>query len=709
MRQHGNTGARALRVAAVLLLCAVALLALCSCRPTDFFTEVVISSFADVVDEDNEQVTIVNSPDAEEESDDLAALSWSDSSEQSSLVNTLVVYSSDPTSALSTHNSIYALDPLLEGVEASLGVRLLYNAEDELEEETDEWLDNADDGTSSAGSSGGLGAGSGEGTDADDGSADEEDGGYGGTVAVYNPGDAFTEVPRVESLAVLGTDVAVLAQALGGNGAICAMSEEAFYGTDDADATASCFADVFGSSGDIDVASFAASCLLWEGDGTDPDDLTSIDALVEACGTDGVIVYDQALGDQYDFFTKAQREKLVDANITLVPVDFSTVQGILDAGAAIGDALSESSTCAQDASANYKLYKQAVRSIVKGAAATHGGDLAATSKSGSYNLLTDYNSCPVKTASVVGGSYPTACYVATSVATGWSWEGEGSMDPSRVLLLRNTSYASSPLAFWGQVAGVSPNYASYEESDTGGLELLWPYRAKSASGLSGSGNAYNRWLGAGSTTNTMQAGPSSINEGAQINTSYGLGSCYMPYLVVAATSTKTAAQVRKLAVASIEAYEDSGSIEGYSALPYGGSSSSEGTGIPGAGLGWRSTIGSQNAEGGTSSENPFLSGLSAESVVRANPNGLLGSWTEGSMESVLESVWLTELYSHTVSGCSYAAFNDMSDFSCTIGDYECSTMQEAVQAFYATFYRLGSANLESCYEAVVTDQFEDLQ
>ena len=739
-RQGQARGAGARIACAVCAALALAcLLGLCACRPTDFFTEVIISPFAEEVDEDNDTVTIVNSPDAEEESADLAALSWTDETERSELTDTLVVYSSTPTSALSTRNSIYDLNPLLEGEEASLGVRLLYDADSQLDEQTDDWLDNdADaqdvsestgaaaqaatgDGSEGEAASGGTasddalsdelsdGSGSEEGAQGDDGAGQQEEGGYGASVTVYNPGDAYTEVPRVESLAVIGASAAVLAQALGGAGAICAMSEEAYYGADDA-GVASSFAEVFGSSGDL-ASGFEESCLLWAGDGTAPEDLSSVEALVAACGTDGVIVYDQDLGDQYDFFSEAQREALSAAGITLVPVDFSTVQGMLDAAAAIGDALSESSTCAQDASANCKLYKQAVRSIVKGVAAMHGGTLAATSSGGAGTMLTDYNNSPVTTTSVVGSSgYPIVCYVATEVATGWSWGGDGTLDPSGVLLLRNSSYAGSPLAFWGQVAGVSPNYASYDAESSSDLELLWPYRSITASsGLSGSGSAYKRWLNSGADTTSMQAGPTSLNEGMAINTTYGLGSKYIPYLVVAGDGSTTADEAAELVVASIESYSSSGTITGYSALPYGGSSTTEGVGVPGAGLGWRSTIGSQNADGGTGSESPFLTGLSASSVVRVNPCGLLGSWTEGSMECVLEAVWLGTLYAYSPSGCSYEAVNDLTSFSCTIGGYECSTLQEAVQAFYATFYRVGDANLEACCDAAVPDQFEDLQ
>ena len=116
---------------AVLLACALG-----GCRPTDFFTEVVISPFAEEVDWDNSDKTVVNSPDAQEESADLSALDWDDESNRSEEVQNLVVYSSNPTTTLTAHHSIYDERPLFSGIEASDGVRLEFAAEAALDEET---------------------------------------------------------------------------------------------------------------------------------------------------------------------------------------------------------------------------------------------------------------------------------------------------------------------------------------------------------------------------------------------------------------------------------------------------------------------------------------------------------------------------------------------------------------------------------------------
>ena len=164
-------------------------------------------------------------------------------------------------------------------------------------------------------------------------------------VPQYNPGDAFSKVNRVDHLAVIGQSAAVMAQAIGGPGALSATTEGAYNGTDDP------YGRCRASLGYIFGNELSSCQLLWSGNGSTPGTLSDVDALVEACGKNGVILYDQNLGNQGSFFSLDQRKRLQAANIQMAPVDFSSVEGIKDCARALGQAFAndrERSQRAQD-------------------------------------------------------------------------------------------------------------------------------------------------------------------------------------------------------------------------------------------------------------------------------------------------------------------------------------------------------------------------
>jgi hypothetical protein len=741
----GKTRAKsALRAKAIAVaLSLVMALALCACKPTDFFIEVVITPFSDVVDEKNSQVNVVNSPDATEESAKLTALDWTDESPQSLDVENLTTYSDAPVSTLTTHHSIFDIHPRFPGIMASDAVRLVFDNKSDLDHESEadeldesileavsrsaggsESQDSGEVAPSEAVTGEGAGEGilgegggdaeeaggdpdgstsdpgtPGEGTGPGDSDGTEEDpyGGYNGEVAVYNPGDGFARVNRVDHLAVLGTDVAVLAQSLGGAGAICAMNEYAWYGLDAMGVrttTYASFVDVF--SGEM-PAGFEQGGLLWSADGARPANVRSIDALIAACGQKGVIVYDQTMGTSESLFSLDQRRRLQASEIQLVPVDMSTVQGMLDAAQVIGEALSESEECVQDALAMSRSYIRAVNDIVRSVAATNGGWLAQRNAAGS-SLLTAYNSPPVTNTRYLR----TFGYIATDSEQGLRYTG-GSIDASGVTLFGNNSaWMSTPLSFWMQAAGVHDNTTGgYPYT---GLMLFWPFYNnvdQITTTLVGgqSGGAWSRWLG--SSYATLGPAITLINgedpgRMATVGEGWGLGSAQVPYLIVCASGGKTAAEVKGAVVDSMLSYDSGGPLTPYSVLPYSSSF------IPLASVGdntFVSTIGSTN---GNTHESPFyMAGLAVDSVVRENPVGLLGSWIEGNMESVLEAIWLADIYSKSPAGCDYDPITSMSRFSVDIGGVTCTTTRAAVLQFYQTFYRCDAS---AAYEYIVTDE-----
>lgn len=742
------------------LLTASVAFGLAGCKPTDLFTEVVIKWDAETVDENNPDKATVNSPDAQEESTTLSALTWADSSTQSQDVQNLVVYSSDPNTLLSTHHSIFDLAPLFPGIEASDGVRLVYGADSDIDNEADATDEdeeppdadststggredtpesqasprrqapenaqtiqsqrgeqgdvsggggqsgNSQGGSQSGGSQGGSGGANQGGNTSDpnnqgggSGQGDEGDepdpyAGYDGTVRIYNPGDAFAQVQKADHIAVLGSDVSVMAQAIGGSGAVCAMSDYAYRGLDSSGrrtSTYSYFGEVFANeAGSIKF--------FWSRDGSSPSDVSNIGALVDACGKDGVIVYDQRLGDQTTLFSDAQRKELYAANIQLVPVDLSTVQGLLDAATVIGDALSESSESAQDSKAMARAYVSAVGNIVKASAATHGGTYVGPGPSSSAaSLYTTYYNCPVSG----GGAASALCYIATAAEGGLTY-ASGNLDVSGVVLFAASDPQETPLAFYAQAAGV---WDGTMTSYTKGLTVLWPVTTRiDKTVLTGgaSGGAWSQWLGTEEQASAMARSSNGSPGGSRTwaGDNYGLGSAYVPYLIVCATDGYSALQVRDAVVESM------GSARSlYSVRPYSGEESSIFKKTPTIDMeqGLFSSIGAACVPIGSSAESPFYStpALSRGDVVRENPCGLLGSWTEGSMESVLEAAWLADLYSASPEGCSYQPVTSMEQFSVTIGNQTCKSVREAVLAFYETFYRVDASE---AYGRIVTDE-----
>jgi hypothetical protein len=743
---------RAILAVALSLVLASSLFA---CKPTDFFTEVVITPFSDVIDYDNPTKTTVNSPDAAEESASLTALDWTEESTQSVAVENLVTWSANPTSTLTTHHSIYDLKPRFPGIEASDAVKLLFATAAELDHEVEaneqdeppppdvtttstggadntELGETASSEDATTGESTGEGAageeaggsdepgnepggnapdpnapGTGEGpTDTPGGQGEDPYGGYNGEVAVYNPNDGFARVNRVEHLAVLGNDIAVLAQSIGGAGAICAMNENAWYGLDEQGVssvtrykTNYTFRDVF--SGEF-LPSFEETGLLWSGSGASPDTVRDIDALVTSCGERGVIVYDQRLGYAESLFNLAQRQRLQAAGIQLVPVELSTVQGMLDAAQVIGEALSESTECVQDAPSMAREYSNTVNNIVRSVAAANGGflgtyDAAATGS----QPLTAYNSPPVgsvRYTRVYG-------YIATDSESGLTFNPSRNLDVSDIVLFGNNStWMETPLSFWLQTAGVWDGTAHPSISRTG-LQVLWPSDiGRSFATFSGghSGGALTRWLGSPQVSPGAREGNWNVmisrGEDARLG-SWGLGSKEIPYLIVCASDGKAAVQIKQTVVESMLTYKQS---DGTRLTPY--STLRNSLSHPGVTVGdfnFTSSIGALQTSGG---ESPFYAQpvpLAEADVVRANPTGLLGSWTEGTMESVLEAIWIADIYSRSPEGCDYVPITNMDNFRVSIGGVECTNTRDAVLQFYQYFYRCDASGV---YNSIVTDE-----
>ncbi len=686
---------RLVRVVVACVLVASCAALLCSCRPTDFFTEVIISPFADQVDENNPQRTIVNDPRAETTSDQLSSLDWADESTRSTQVQNLVTYSDKPTTNMNAFRSVFDLDPRFYGVQSSEPVQLDFSQPSSVSESDSQTPTETDlsaqerselegeaartESTEVVQQAIGVGENAADaGADAGDGGTNGTSGGYNGERKIYDPNNGFAEPPHADKIAACG-QAAVLVEALGGGGALAAMDEATYYGT--GTSSLGSFAEVFADELPSD---FAQTALLWSSDGDAPGDLADAEALASACGEGGVILYDQAQGDLESRFSADALSVLDRAGITYIPVDFSSVQGMLDAANVVGEVLSQSATAPQ-AKSNAEAYWQTVSDLVTQAADSHGGTLAARDESTSGSrLLTSYNSCPISGAR----TNHTFAAIGTSYVRGIGYTNGSYVLDSESGILFTGSTASSPLSFWAQAAGVWDRAADVVNSSSPKNDTAMLYGVVTGAyfDLSFFSSASGSSQLARCASKVLLGTEDRINTTSSSNFGDGLGSAAFPYLIVSSSGSSTSEEVKQSVVAQMLSSDP---LNPYSILPWNKQSPNN---METVGASSVSIIGSttDNAKGSV-----FLDqGVSASDTVRANPSGLLGSWTEGSMECVLEAVWLARIYSAAPANSDYSP----------ICSYTEQQLSDAVVSFYETFYRMDAAEAQSAYERVVVDK-----
>ena len=683
-----------------LLTTMVVALSLCGCKPTDFFTEIIITPLSDVVDEDNPDATIVNNPDAKQESPSLAALKFTDTSSRSEDVQNLVVWSNEPNTDMTTHHSIFDLTPLFPGIAASDGVRLVYDATAVVDHETqtqtqqqsatdaestsstegfdsttaskasdtstitddkqsgsgsDDESGTGDGGDDSGGDSAGKKDGDDQSDDPDDKGKTDDDTGTGGEVKTYRSGNKKDTPPSVHSIAAIGKQAAVLVQSIGGENAVCALSNDAWSGVDPN--TGSSFVTVFGDECSTD------GLYVFSNDGSTAGDI-NVASLINACnarnaGDDAnLVVYDESVvSDPNKLFTDDEIKQLNAANVVFAPVDFSTVKGMTDAATMVGEALESATDGASYTRSEY--YEDAIASIES---ATQG------SKADS-------------------SSTEVATLIATDAATGLILCDQSRVNTREIALYGDYGLSDSkPLSRWIADANVNDVLDSWYTASQKGVALLWPVDGVSITNYGSSSGGQTLRARVSGVSSTMQI---SYREGeGATNASGGLGSKNFPYLIVTGSQdgvTLSVSTVKNLVVSSIKS-------SGTTPTTYSALSGASATGT-------RSYIGWTNDRTTT---NPFLTGLSANDVVKENPTGLLGAWTEASFEDPLEAVWLTSLYAADApSGLEsgYTPVNDASKLTVSIAGNEYTGCEAIVKAFYSTFYRY-----DVNYDSVVTDK-----
>jgi hypothetical protein len=808
----GRNRRRLVLVSVLLVLGTLFLVTGCT-RPTDVLKELQYNENATLT---NDDPLYVNTPYSEETTDKLPAIDKMKTAAQKAGVQHIEVYGKEPTSAAATRHTIFDTDPLFEGdgVESSDAVKLYEsNSNDAVDEtveakklkakkdsnntdkknktDSDKTKDkkskdgksNSDSTSSNKGSSkAGAKKGGGSSKKGDNsnrtGNPEEGDGGTGnkgagtgnedegdnattpggyGAKSTYTPGEEVKDPPEADQVAAIG-QAAILVQAIGGKGALCAMDTATYNGNYQGKAKAGSFKKVFG---DELEAGFSSSCLLWKKDGTNYRYIKDIDKLVEACGENGVIVLPQDDVDTSTYFSKAQAAKIDKYNITVMPVSFRDAQSIEEAATAIGKVLKNSSKCAQDSVSTAKQYRTTFDNIISACADTTnegklsfggyqevGGKTAGTYSawSGGFSrknlyctFATDYDDCEGVTY-----SNPTGNSIDVDLSSG--------------LLFGEATYANSPLTLFGQAAGVtkinpiinSSPFTTYGKISATTVSPLWQYYGEdgtdvspneiSASGVPCEQKAFSGYSSDSlfsdmpytsygyQTYYTMVKLMSSSmhviffsNENFALDTSAtGLGTPLNPYLIVSGTDEYTGKAVKKNVIESSEtkrgAYytwslnknvDDTASTESSMALDFGVYDSNTGDEA------WTSIGNAIQPASGTGGNIESIFGpqddlMSIEDNVRVNPTGLLCKWTQGSVESVLESVWLSQVYSEGtkdyLGNSEYEPSYSMDDFQVKIDGETCSSLKEAVQQFYASVYRCPASQGAWTYSDLVVDE-----
>lgn len=727
------------RTRSSLFVSLVLLLVLCmctACKPTDFFTEVIITPFSDTVDENNTDKPVVNSPDAEQETKEKSALDISKDAPKTEQEENISVYSSDPNTETKTRHSVFDSESRYEDIEASDPVKLVPsnskdsvdgsvsakdksskgdNAQDnkQQEEQDSSAAKNegknekaGDDGSSGKGNSGKGKKGNkgknnkgdkSKGKDKNSDKKGDEENESSGKMAdeiTYDPDEPMkNKLQQAQKIGALG-QAAVMAQALGGKGTVVAMDEYTYSGKDSdgkrgKNATAQSFKDVFSAHLD---ASFKSDAVLWKADGSSSDDIkANFKKMVKAVGKNGVIVYEGSTSDTADMFNKSQLKTLKSNNIQLVPVEFSTYKSIRDAATCLGKILQGSEETEYDVKEAAKDYNKTLDNIVKAVAKTHGGNLAQFSTSVD-KVYSDYD--PINNTEYQG----VYSVVATDFTSGVKYKNSKfKLKTEQGLLFTHISYEASPLSYWLQAAGVVDMAAGTKKNSdesSSNLQVVWQTNGATFNLSNFSSTAYNafnlisKYRGKNSTHDT--SGYCLLQIPGNGSTS-GLGSSSMPYLVVSATQSEKASAVKKAVVKSMQTPKST-----YYAYKWNSKkmNTSE-DGIQGY-------VGYEEGYEGSVFHDRYGDQSSAyESSVRENPVGLLGSWTSGSMESVLESVWIANVYSQKpVESSTYNPVTNMGKFSVNIGGTTCTSLKQAVTEFYKTFYHYDDAS--NVYASVVT-------
>lgn len=663
--RHARSAPRlALHVVLVACLVAVALLA-CGCRDSDALKEIIYDQTSLNIDYDNPDKFLVNDSSAEQKNDSIPAEEHSDSAAVTDQKQNLVVYSSEPNAPQFTaKKSVWDPNPDFKGLEASETVKF-YESDDtkateqdipkteEPEEKPDEPEEEhksvkaSSKGKSSDKGSGGSGKSTKKGKRSSKKAKKKKnektnDGaGSGGKVKQVDTTGDYTDVEKVDRVAAFG-QAAVMVQMLAGKGALVAA---------DKDLLDSEFSNVFADEGADEIA------VGWKDDGS-PEKI-DVDAIIEA-KADTIIVMSE---DYQDDLTAQQRKKLTKAGIGFTQLSPTTNSGFIKADVkTVGEMLAKSSAIEKgtDTQAMAKAYVKFHDKLVEACMKANGGKLAASADNQRAYEKTDesYSFNADATYTLLIDAYDESARYADT-EDGWP--------KTNGIALANVGYATTPVSFYIQAGGLVNNAAARGDDGRSGLRVVWQFYNLKYSKAKLSYDAGGPVDGALDTKGSDWGNimlTTDLNE-HQIGVGSSYGTATFPKVIAANQ------RIRKLFLNN--GNDKNGAYYPYH-VPERESSEVVYFGKMLDGFQVYSCIG---VDGDQSEDNAFEDGIDEDSVV-TNPHGLFSSWTEGTVEAVLEAAWVNDVVNGEGSSVGW---------------------QDKVEEFYETFYRYDCSKDMSDIEA----------
>ncbi len=607
------------------------------CRASDALKEIVYLQTADTVDYDNPNKYYINDSSAKEKSDKVSAKETSKKSSNATETQNIVVYSSEAEdSDYTAKKQVFSINPDFNGLEASEGVRFYEStkknavkrpAQDKTEKTKKKSQKTPTEGGS--GDSKGKGDAAGKTNSKKKKSEKTPTGGSRGTkVKVNDTTGAFSEPPKVNRIAAYG-DAAVIVQMVGGQGALVAADKTLL---------SSKFTTVFGDEGASKIAKG------WSDDGSASK--INVDAIIKA-KADTVLCFDS---DYQKDMSDADRKKLKKAGIsfTVIPALTNTTY-IKTAVTKVGEMLSEANEIGQ-AGNTEKIasdYEKFVDKLISKCVSANGGTLAGkktyenkNEEDYSYDedapftlLIDDWDSNARFSRKYRGASVTSTSGVALSTI-GWK---------------------STPVSYYIQAGGLINNAAYKSTSTSAGKMVVWQYNTYQLSIEKSSWSVAPKNVAAASlnvanwdftllTTARNQAGN-------KVGSSFGTSD--FP-VVIAGTNA-----IKKNFVASAR---KSGSLYYPYSMVKDELMDTFGLKANGKDVLWSSV----GVDGSKATENVFSSSSDVADAVLVNPHGLFSSWLTGSVESVLEAAWVSDVANGSGAAVDYESY---------------------IEEFYKDFYR----------------------